>query len=156
MMAVNIEDLNDAAAVEALCGVAHQWLRRRGFEAYQVYYEVGQAAGEKLRELPGWVKSGPDEATEASGTFARAMLRALHEGADAEVGEWTRSAVEKVHEPKAHVLDPVTLGIGGLVLIGAILAARVRKIGPVEFYEDIPENLGDVLKAGANCAIVGG
>ena len=74
----------------------------------------------------------------------------LGDAEDDEVLIWTREAIEKVRKIQAHVLDPFTLSIGGAILIGAILAARVRRIGPVEFYEGVPENLAKVIKAGAN------
>src|SRR3954463_6869589 len=44
-------------------------------------------------------------------------------------------------------LDPVSLGILGGILIGAILAARVTRIGSVEFAEGIPDKLPDVVQA---------
>lgn len=48
------------------------------------------------------------------------------------------------------VLDPVSLRILSLggILIGAILVARVKQFGPVEFYEGIPAKLPDVVRAG--------
>jgi len=48
----------------------------------------------------------------------------------------------------SEVLDPVSLGVVGGILIGAILAARVKRVGPVEFYDGIPNKLTDVVRAG--------
>lgn len=149
-MKVKIDDISDAAAVEALCKVAQEWLRKRGLEVYQVYSEIREIAANEFQQLPDWVKRKPEKVTDESGTFSRAMLLALSDGTDDEIQEWTSTAIEEVDAAKAHVLDPITLGISGLILIGAILAARVKKIGSVEFYEGIPENLANVLKAGAS------
>jgi hypothetical protein len=51
---------------------------------------------------------------------------------------------------KVQALDPITLSIGGIILIGAILAARVKKIGNVEFYQGLPKETADVIKAAAS------
>jgi hypothetical protein len=55
----------------------------------------------------------------------------------------------------SEVLDRVFLRIllGGGMVIGAILAARVKQVGPVKFYEGIPVKLPDVLRAGAKLAV---
>ena len=46
----------------------------------------------------------------------------------------------------------MSLGIIGGIVIGSILAARVKKIGPVEFYKGVPKELGDVLSAAGKFA----
>lgn len=150
VMNINTTDLSDLAAVEALCQVAREWLLNRGLDAYQIYHETRETAASRYDQLPIWIKGQPRNELEESGPFARRILATLLVSTDGEVQEWTETAIRKVDESKAHVLDPLTLGIGGLILIGAILAARVKKIGAVEFYEGIPENLAAVLKAGAS------
>ena len=45
------------------------------------------------------------------------------------------------------------MAIGGTILIAAILAARVKSIGPAEFYEGIPPELTDVLKAASSIVV---
>jgi len=49
----------------------------------------------------------------------------------------------------SEVPDPVSLRIllGGGILMGIILVARVKQVGPVEFYEGIPAKLPDVVQA---------
>lgn len=42
--------------------------------------------------------------------------------------------------------------LGGGMLIGAILAARVKQVGQVQFYEGIPDPLPHVLRAGVELA----
>jgi hypothetical protein len=48
----------------------------------------------------------------------------------------------------SEVLDPESLRILGGILIGLILVARVKRFGPVEFYEGIPAKLPDVVRTG--------
>lgn len=52
--------------------------------------------------------------------------------------------------PAPEVLDPVALRmlVGGGIAIGLILAARVKQLGQIEFYDGIPDKLPDVVRAG--------
>jgi hypothetical protein len=79
-------------------------------------------------------------------------LSALLTDDDLEIRGWTNDAVAKAKQTQVQVLDPLTLAVGGLVLGGLILAARVKNVGRggVSFYEGLPKELADVLKAGAN------
>ncbi len=149
-MSVNIRQLGNEDAVKALSLVAEAWMINRGREVYLTFHRTIQKAGDSYSSLPDWAREDPT-ATNESGDFARRMLTALIDAEDEEVRVWTVEALKTVYDPKAH-FDPITLSIGGVILIGAILAARVRKIGPVEFYEGVPENLAKVLKAGASIA----
>ncbi len=70
-------------------------------------------------------------------------------GEDAFAARWVDVELKNLQDAKAEVLDPFTLAILGATLIGCILAARVSKIGSVEFYQGVPKELADVLKAAA-------
>jgi hypothetical protein len=145
-----IDKLSDAAAVKALVGVVREWSNKRGLEALVVVYQVQQRASAALDKSPKWASTQP-EASPESGKFARKMLHALATGNDDEVAVWTRHAVKSQSVAAAHV-DPITLSILGGIVIGAILAARVKKIGTVEFYEGVPKELADVIKVGSSIA----
>lgn len=56
------------------------------------------------------------------------------------------------------MLDPATLAVGGLVLIGIILAVRVKKVGAggAEFYKGLPEETARLLKAATTFFKAGG
>lgn len=146
-MSTDIAKLGDREAVQALSDVAQAWLTNRGVEAFSAYHGVRELAASEYDQLPDWAKTTPAINAE-SGAFARQMLEVLSDANDEEVRLWTAEAVVKNSAAQAHV-EPVTLAIGGAILIGAILAARVRKIGSVTFYKGIPNNLAKVLKAGA-------
>ena len=150
---MDIRQLGDEDAVKALSLVAEAWMANRGREVYLTFHGTIQKAEDSYSSLPDWARKSA-KATNESGDFARRMLSSLIDAKDDEVRVWTSDALKTVYDPKAH-FDPITLSIGGLILIGAILAARVRKIGPVEFYEGVPENLAKVIKAGASIGTVG-
>jgi hypothetical protein len=147
-----IEKLNDAGAVKALAEVTRKWGQHRGVEALVVLTQARQRQKAAFEASPAWAIDTP-EATAEAGSFARKMLVSLATGNDDEVISWTETAIKAQAEATAHVLDPITLSILGGIIIGGILAARVKKIGPVEFYEGIPKELGDVMKAGAAIAV---
>lgn len=149
-MSAEIQKLNDNDAVNALSLVVDAWMSHRGREVYLTFHGTLQKAADSYSTLPAWARENPI-ATKESGDFARRMLEVLIDAKEDEVREWTRDALKVVYTTKAHV-DPITLSIVGAMLIGAILAARVRRIGPVEFYEGVPENLAKVIKAGAAVA----
>jgi hypothetical protein len=144
-----IEKLSDAAAVNALAGVVKRWSEKRGFEALAVVLQTRHQAGAAFGKIPSWAAAEP-QATPESGQFARRMLASLISGSDDEVAGWARASLPGELAATAHVLDPFSIILIGVLAIGGILAARVKKVGPVEFYEGIPKELGDIMKTGAS------
>jgi hypothetical protein len=80
-------------------------------------------------------------------------MAAILSSDDDEAAMWARAAVRRASARSGQLLDPISLGIAGAILIGSILAARVKKVGPVKFYEGLPKELGSVVKAGAEAVI---
>lgn len=72
---------------------------------------------------------------------------------DALRGESPEAVVLRGHP--GWFMDPATrrIFVGGGMITAAILAARVKQVGPVKFYERIPDQLPDVLRAGAEFAV---
>ena len=149
---VNIKKLNKEAAVKALSLVARRWLENRGLEAFVVVDGAKRKAESGYQEIPAWA-SGEASPDDESGDFSRKMLIALSDSEDNEVRSWTSEALREVATAKAYIIDPLTLSIYGVILIGPILAARVKTIGAVEFYECIPKPLAGVIKAGASIIV---
>lgn len=152
----DVDRLNDTLAVRAVANVAEKWFDRRGLQAHTVVTRTQRYARNQDSSLPVWAtEEATDEqtlVTPESGEACRTALRFLLNSDDPEVRSWTRTAIDEANQTQVHFVDPITLAVGGLVLGGLILAARVKKIGPdgVEFYEGIPEELANVLRAGAN------
>ena len=120
------------------------WIKNRGVEFYGAYYKVQHNAGSAMLELPSWV-NGELEVTPEKAVLARRLLAVLVNYKDPKVNLWTRNALDEVSKAEAQ-MDPATLAIGGAILIGAILAARVQNIGSAKFYEGIDDSLADILK----------
>jgi len=147
-----IAKLTDVAAVKALSSIVIAWSNHRGLEALALALQTRHQASTAFDESPDWAKGVPSASPE-SGAFARKMLGYLASGSDDEVSAWTRSAVKVQLEPRGQAVDPISLSIVGVIIIGGILAARVKKVPGAEFYEGIPKALADVMKAGASMAL---
>lgn len=139
--------LSNEGAVEALSEVAANWLQARTSEATSVLFRSAVDSGTLFSSLPGWVLDARESMDDA-GPLARSALLVILDGDDDEVAAWARAAVRHTSEGAAQLLDPISLGILGGILIGAILAARVKRVGKVEFYEGVPKELGDIISGG--------
>jgi hypothetical protein len=141
-----IEQLTDANAVSTLTSVAKRWVAERPTDAVNAVMGVVSDAGSaamRVAESP----VGRTEVTPETANLSRAMLVELASGNDDEVIVWVEDAVSEAEGIGAQVIDPISLGIIGGIIIGSILAARVKKIGPIKFYKGVPKELGDVLSA---------
>jgi hypothetical protein len=145
-----IDRLNDILAIRALSEVTQDWFSNRGLQANVVLRESEDYARRQGIVIPEW-SIAPGAVTTESGKACRIALKALFHDDDQEIRGWTQKAVEKASQVQVQALDPVSLAVGGLILGGLILASRVKKIGSdgIEFYEGIPKELADVLKAGS-------
>jgi hypothetical protein len=141
-------ELTDKQAIDAINVVAELWLEEKGRTAYAVMQATYARADQKKVALPPWAR-GPAQETPELANIARATLTAILEGSDPDARRWAREALRRVEGSKAQVIDPLTLAIGGTFLIGLVLAARVKKIDKsgVEFYEGLPKELVDLVKA---------
>jgi hypothetical protein len=144
--AEQIRLLSNEGAVEALSDVAANWLQSRTAEATSALFRSAVVSETSFSRLPNWVLDARTSMDDA-GPVARSALLAILDGDDDEVRAWVRAAVRHTSEGVAHLLDPVSLGILGGILIGAILAARVKRIGKMEFYQGIPKELVDILSS---------
>ena len=150
-MTREIQGLSNSAAVKAASIVAKSWLEERGFQAHVCLEEARRKVGQPYDEALNW---GLDEGTpnDDSGALARYSLSVLSDSEDEEVKDWVAAALKRVREFRAYALDPASMLIGGGILICTILAARVKRIGTVEFYEGIPKPTPDLLKLVAKAA----
>src|SRR5262249_10587079 len=102
--------------------------------------------GPRWEALPDWARGAP-KVTKESARFARKMLDALVDGNDPAARAWALEALQEVEAAHVQALDPLSLGIIGVTFVAAILAARVKSIGAVEFFEGIPKELANAIKA---------
>jgi hypothetical protein len=142
-----IDNLSNEAAVTALSEVAQSWLSARPGEAGDALLSLTVGGrGPEPGTVPGWAVDSRQVDADAA-QLSRYALTTIAEGNDDEAVQWVKAALLQVSRPVPQIFDPVSLGILGGILIGTILASRVKKIGPVEFYEGVPKELADVVRA---------
>ena len=146
-----VDELTDVMAIEAIALVSQSWFEERGLEANGVLRQSEDYARRQNLAIPEWATE-PGIVTAESGRACRFALDSMLTAEDEQVRSWARTAVDKVAGEKVQALDPISIAVGGLVLGALILASRVKKVGPdgIEFYEGIPKELANVLKAAAN------
>jgi hypothetical protein len=151
-MATDIAKLSDEQCVALLRVMARRWVEKSSLEAFVSYQKVQSDLQERRLAPPQWLeepaKNPPPELVKAS----RVALETIASGEDENAKAWLAAELEDLEAAQAHMFDPLTLSILGATLIGCILAARVKKVGSVEFYEGIPPELAKVIKAVAPTA----
>jgi len=153
---IDVGSLSDEAVVRAFGDVVSSWANYRGLEVLIAWQAAARKEESLDQELPGWSRETLESAIKnpETATHCRKMLKVFLESDDNEVVTWTRSALDKYSEAQAQVADPLTIlalgSVYGIIIIGSILAARVKKIGSAEFYEGIPKELAPVIKAGSS------
>jgi hypothetical protein len=139
-------EISDSTAINALQSVGADWTDRNGKEAVQMVRRLYDYMIDQKIHLPEWVNEPTKNVAEAA-LAARAALGLLAEDADhPDTSDLTTNALLPRPGAVQHVIVPVT---GGFILVGLILAARVKKIGKdgIEFYPGIPKELSKVLNA---------
>ena len=129
----------DSQAEVGLSLFIKAWANARGLEILAVWQRL-DASGHNGGATAAAEKLGGDP------DLARRILESVANSDSAEEARWARNAIEQATKVQAHVLDPVSLGIIGATLIGLVLAARVKKVGDVEFFKGVPPELAKIIK----------
>jgi hypothetical protein len=143
-----MEQLADISAREANTAVhllVQRWAENRGTEVLAAWQVLNR---DRSHVLPDWLlRPAEDDAFAAK--VSRRVLEAALDGSSNEVKKWATEAIASAKLPRAQVLDLLSLGIIGAILIGMVLAVRVKQVGPVEFYEGLPAGTDKLVKASA-------
>lgn len=145
-----IEKLNDDTAVMVLRTVARKWLEHRGVEAFVVIDKTRREVGSKYDKLPDWLVDLPEDASKQLVDLSKLALKTIVDGEDYQSKSWIEEELKDLEQAHAHALDPISLAIFGATIIGIILAARVKKIGDIEFFKGVPREVTDIVKHAAN------
>lgn len=151
-MIEDIASLSNERAFDALTLVVTEWFNKKGMEAYLVIDTSRNISGIDLHDLPQWLLEN-ENITDELGETCKFALSTIYNGDDPIAHVWAEKAIQDVKESKGQCLDPVSLGIVGATIIGIILAARVKKIGAVEFYEGVPDEVVEIVKAATSVSV---
>jgi hypothetical protein len=139
-------NLGKVASINAIQQVGAKWADEDGQKAVSVLMQVHAYIREHGIELPSWVLNPKVDEDQSSHVSKMALSYLLNDKHDYDTERhWALAAVETSTGARAQVIDPI---VGGGILIGLILASRVKKIGPdgVEFFPGIPDPLVKVLR----------
>lgn len=84
--------------------------------------------------------------SEALAGFYKRVLQELLSSADAESVAWLNQALDGPRSPDRAHSTIAALAIVGATAIGLVLAARVKRIGKIEFYEGVPEEVAKIIE----------
>jgi hypothetical protein len=142
-----VENLSDREAITAVHSLVADWTQARGVEVLVAWQAISQAAGGE--QLPAPLLSTRDDDAEAA-AICRNILEVVIDGNSPDARRWAIGSIAAARQPKAQIFDPISLAIMGATAIGLVLAARVRRIGPVDFYEGLPEGTDKLVRAGVS------
>jgi hypothetical protein len=137
-----VENLSDREAITAVRLLVVHWAEARGVEVLVAWQAISQAAGGE--QLPAPLLSSTD-GDAAAATICRKILEVVIDGNAPDARRWAIGSIAAARQPRAQVLDPISLAIIGVTAIGIVLAARVKRIGNMEFNEGLPEGTGKLV-----------
>ncbi len=141
---MTLSDLTKELRVQALRSVALEWINRRGLEAFCVIEEARRRTGVAYDNSPDWLRLPSQKATDELDQASKVALEAILRGDDAEAKGWVKKAILEEGGGQAQSAE-LTLSIICLTLVGLVLAARVKKVGSIEFGP-FPKELVEFLR----------
>lgn len=147
-----IADLSNKQLIQATQLVVRAWAEDSGVEVLVVWQALEKEAG-KARPLEAWLLKPAENEVKAA-EVCKKILLALIDCGDPKVRKWCRDAIAAAAQAKAQVFDPLTIAVIGTVVIGLVLAVRVKRVSKegVDFYEGLPKDTDKVIKAGVAAA----
>jgi hypothetical protein len=142
-----IEQLTGAECTALLRRVGVHWLETSGVEAFVAYQAVHSRLKPDAVKALGWLDGSAKKPPKKLADTSRVALQTILDGEDRDLAKFLEKEIDDLKTAKGQIFDPVTLSILGGTLVACILAARVKKIGSVTFYKDIPPELAKVIKA---------
>jgi hypothetical protein len=147
MSVPDIDALSDKQAIEALQFAVRHWIKRSGPEALLIWQRIEQAKDPNA-SLERWVIDPSADPGQAANASRKALKVFLERRQSEDLAVAAQKGVDAVLRPHAHVFDPASAAIVGLLAIGLVLAGRVKNINRdgVEFYQGLPPGLEKLLK----------
>jgi hypothetical protein len=153
---IAVSELKDQRAIDAANFVVREWIKSAGLEAMALWQAIDKVTNTQ----------GPAEASVADpkvcdpavvAKLSREMLEVFLDGRPPGTGpnyrKWAQQGIRQVTDAHGQVVEPVSALITGTILIGLVLAARIKKVKKdgVEFYPGLP-NLSKIVAAASSMA----
>jgi hypothetical protein len=151
-----VSQLTDEQAITAANFVVQEWAKVAGLEALALWQVIDKERKAQKEPIDASILEPKADDPEAA-MLSRRMLEAFldaPQGSGPDFHGWAQDGIAKVTRVEAHVLDPVSMILVGTLLIGLVLAARVKSVGPagVVFYQGLPPSLSNLVKIASSMA----
>ena len=152
---IDVSELKDQQAIDAANFAVREWIKSTGLEAMALWQAI-----DKVTKTQGPLEASvadpklSDQALVAK--LSREMLEVFLDsppGTDPNYRKWAQQGIRQVTEAHGQIVEPVSAAIAGTILIGLVLAARIKKVkkSGVEFYPGLP-NLSKIVAAATSMA----
>lgn len=141
-----IQNLSQDDAIYLLKQASLKWLDLNGIEAYTVFTRFRDFTDKSRIILPEAILLEEGIEGQEIENIAKLSLLNIVEGHNFEIANWIKEKLSEFYQTNAQAISIGVIAVGGLVLMGIILAARVSEIGSVKFYKGIPKELSEILK----------
>jgi hypothetical protein len=145
MSEYRIDEISDEMAVSILRRISKKWIEERGGEAFIVYNNVRETFSSQYIDMPSWLYEKPESASANLANISRLALNTILNGQDVEARNWVTTEMDDLEKAYAQ-FEPITTLLIGATIIGIILAARVKRIGDIEFYQGVPPEAVEIIK----------
>jgi len=152
---IDVSELKDQQAIDAGNFVVQEWIKGAGLEAMALWQAI-----DKITKTQGPVEasvgdpklSNPAIVAELSRQMLQVFLDSP-QGTGPNYRKWAQQGIKEVTEAHGQVFEPVSALITGTVLIGLVLAARIKKVKKdgLEFYPGLP-NLSKLIATASSMA----
>jgi hypothetical protein len=137
----SVSALKDQQAIDAANFVVQEWIKETGLEAIALWQAIDEA---RKTQAPIEKAIGDPKLSDPAvvAELSREMLQVFLDSppGDARYRQWAQQGIQKATEARGQMFEPVSALITGTLLIGLVLAARIKraKKGDVEFYPGLP------------------
>jgi len=140
-LVVRINDVPDSRVAELFKQFSSKWVDQNGLTAVGVmetFYAEGGMNSAYISQLQ-------NQPTTEDIAFIRRCMIAYVDSGDPFIAKCIEDALER-EEVAVAQSGLATMALAGLIAIGLVLAARVKRIGDAEFYQGVPPEVVKILE----------
>jgi hypothetical protein len=143
MTLADLSSLPGRKSIRVAKAVIENWERSAPLKAEKLRQEIDNANAELTRREHKFIK--PELDTSEAAKVSRRILVTLGSETDGDWPNWIEQELVAADHAEGQIAEPVSVG---LILIGLVLAARVKKIGKeaVLFEPGLPESVSKIAK----------